>query len=243
MSYYYQHAAADPPVCPGGRIYTIKAGDTLFSLARRFNTTVQAIITANPGLNPNALQIGEQICLPIVPLPPAPEQCPSGIIYRVQAGDTFYAIARRYNIAVNTLMTVNPGVNPNALQIGQQLCIPTPAPTPTITCPGPTYTVRPGDTFYGIARTLGFTVPALHAANPSVVPDNLQVGQILCLPVGGARPCPGGTIYFIQPGDTLTGIARKFDITLNALMAANPRLKGMQYIFAGEPLCIPIREI
>jgi LysM repeat protein len=45
-------------------LYTIQAGDTFFTLAQRFGTTVQAIQQANPGVNPNNLQIGQQICIP-----------------------------------------------------------------------------------------------------------------------------------------------------------------------------------
>ena len=51
-------------LCPNGFLYTIKAGDTFFLLAQRFGTTVQAIIAANPGIDPNFLQIGQVICIP-----------------------------------------------------------------------------------------------------------------------------------------------------------------------------------
>ena len=46
-------------------MYTIQAGDTLFALAQRYNTTVQAIINANPGIDPNRLVIGQRICIPV----------------------------------------------------------------------------------------------------------------------------------------------------------------------------------
>jgi LysM repeat protein len=59
---------------PGTTPYTIKRGDTFYSLARRFNTTVSAIISANPGVNPNNLQIGQIVCIPRQPIfPPCPE--------------------------------------------------------------------------------------------------------------------------------------------------------------------------
>ena len=51
-------------LCPGGTIYTVRAGDTLFAIAQRFNTTIQAIINANPGIDPNRLFIGQRICIP-----------------------------------------------------------------------------------------------------------------------------------------------------------------------------------
>ncbi|KAB3536097.1 LysM peptidoglycan-binding domain-containing protein [Alkaliphilus pronyensis] len=54
-----------PPACPTGTTaYTIVAGDTFFNLARRFNTTVDAIRRANPNVNPDNLQIGQVICIP-----------------------------------------------------------------------------------------------------------------------------------------------------------------------------------
>lgn len=51
--------------CPPDTLeYTIKAGDTLYELAREFNTTVDAILMVNPGLEPTNLQIGQKICMP-----------------------------------------------------------------------------------------------------------------------------------------------------------------------------------
>ncbi|MBI5948482.1 MAG: LysM peptidoglycan-binding domain-containing protein [Chloroflexi bacterium] len=50
---------------PGGlRSYTVKAGDTLSDIATQFNTTVDAIVALNPGLNPNALAIGAELKIP-----------------------------------------------------------------------------------------------------------------------------------------------------------------------------------
>lgn len=50
--------------CPGGILYTIQPGDTVWQLSRRFGTTVDAILAANPGLDPQNLQIGQRICIP-----------------------------------------------------------------------------------------------------------------------------------------------------------------------------------
>lgn len=111
--------------CPGGILYRIQAGDTLYILARRFGTTVNRIVAANPGIDPLFLRIGDTICIPVED----GGECPSGAVpYTIQAGDTFYLIARRLGVTVQTLINLNPGVDPNRLRIGQRICIPSGAP-------------------------------------------------------------------------------------------------------------------
>ncbi len=166
------------PPCPGGTIYTIRPGDSYFGLARRFNTTVAALMAANPGVDPRNLQIGQRICIPV---PPAEEPCPGGFLYVIRAGDTFFSIARRYGIAVEALIAANPGVDPNRLVIGQSICVPAPRPAP---CPGGRfYTIVAGDTLFSLARRFNTTVKAIIAANPGIDPNNLQIGQVICIPV------------------------------------------------------------
>ncbi|HHW14093.1 MAG TPA: LysM peptidoglycan-binding domain-containing protein [Firmicutes bacterium] len=124
-----------PPACPGGQLYTIARGDTLFLLAKRFNTTVEALRVANPQItNPNVLVVGQKICLPPGALPapapppgrlPAPPECPGGTIYTVKAGDTLFSIAQSHGLSVEHLLRANPQIaNPNLILVGQQLCIP-----------------------------------------------------------------------------------------------------------------------
>ncbi len=62
------------PICPGGQIYVIQAGDTLYFIARRFNIPVNVLLMANPGIDPYNLMIGQIICVPETP--PVPEPGP-----------------------------------------------------------------------------------------------------------------------------------------------------------------------
>ena len=80
--------------CPIGTFtYIIQTGDTFSTLAELYNTSVEAIMAANPGIDPNDLHVGQAICLPALQ-PPVP--CPCGSrIYLVKAGDSFYSIARK----------------------------------------------------------------------------------------------------------------------------------------------------
>ena len=98
-----------------------KAGDTLYALSQRFNVSLQEIINANPGIDPNNLQIGQVICIPkIAPLMPP---CPNGFYYTIRAGDT-YMHSQRFNVSLQEIINANPGIDPNNLQIGQVICIP-----------------------------------------------------------------------------------------------------------------------
>lgn len=108
--------------CPPGSIpYRIKAGDTLHALAQRFNTTPGAIRMNNPGLHPNQLQVNALLCIPVRRLI---TPCPPGSRYVIKAGDTFSKIAQRYGLSLSTLQSLNSGVEPHHLQIGQVICVP-----------------------------------------------------------------------------------------------------------------------
>lgn len=224
--------------CPGGTVYTIRPGDSLFSLAQRFNTTVQAITAANPGIDPTNLQLGQRICIPVAP---TPSPCPGGFLYTIRAGETFFSIARRFGIAVDALVAANPGVDPSQLRIGQQICVPAPAPPPG-PCPGGfLYTIRAGDTFFSLARRFNITLQALISANPSVDPDRLQFGQQICIPAPTPPPfpCPRGFLYTIMPGDTYFSLARRFGTTVDAIFAANPGVDPGR-LLVGQQICIPV---
>lgn len=170
--------------CPGGRLYMIRPGDTYYSIALRTGTTVEALIRANPGVDPNALRVGQTICIPAGPVPVPRTPCPGGRLYTVRPGDTYYSIALRFGTTVPALIASNPGVDPNALRVGQVICIsvrPTPIGPPA--CPGARpYVVRAGDTYFAIAARFGVSVPALVAANPGIDPNRLRVGQVICIP-------------------------------------------------------------
>ncbi|MBX6377448.1 MAG: LysM peptidoglycan-binding domain-containing protein [Clostridia bacterium] len=115
------------PPCPNGQLYSVRPGDTLFVLARRFGVSVEAILAANPQItDPDRLAIGQTICIPGAP---APTVCPRGFFYTVRSGDTLSAIAQRFGVSLQDLLEANPQiVNPNVLRIGQRICVPAPPP-------------------------------------------------------------------------------------------------------------------
>ena len=231
------------PKCPPGTTrYTVKAGDTFFSLAQRFGTTVDAIRRANPTVDPNRLRVGQIICIPTAP--PPPTKCPMGTFeYTVKPGDTFFSLARKFGTTVEAIERANPCVDPDRLMVGQVICIPEVKPVPPpVKCPKGTfeYTVKAGDTFFSLARRFGTSVEAIMRANPCVDPDRLMVGQVICIPEGPPPTrCPKGTFeYTIRAGDTFWLLAQRYGTTVEAIQRANPSVDPLN-LQIGQVICIP----
>jgi LysM repeat protein len=121
-----------------GQTYKIKSGDTFYGLAREFGVTMQAIVAANPSVDPNRLQIGQTITIPpaTATAPSAPSTvAPSGeTIYVVRSGDTLTKIADRFGTSVKAIRTAN-NLQTTVIRVGQKLTIPTTQPAP-LTNPG-----------------------------------------------------------------------------------------------------------
>lgn len=168
-------------------VYTVKMNDNIYSIARKYGTTVDEIMKLN-NLKTNLLDIGQKIKVPVTPNATTPIVETSFIDYIVKSGDNLYSLAKRYNITVNDIMKDNNLSSP-ILTIGQVIKIRLGAKTydtiecyhdPTITPEGEfaTYIVKPGDTLYKIARDYNKTVDELMKMNNLSSPE-LTVGQII----------------------------------------------------------------
>ncbi len=123
---------AEPPAMPPAETtqYVVQSGDTMFSIARRFGVSLEALIRANPQVrNPDMIIVGEIIVVPKRPMPPTPGPGPApspGRKYVVQSGDTMFSIAQRFAVSLNELIAFNPQIaDPNVLVPGQVVLIPT----------------------------------------------------------------------------------------------------------------------
>lgn len=113
-----------PPPPPSTSIkYTVKPGDTLWAVARTYNTTVQAIATASGISNVSLIYVGQILTIPGTSTTPPPVPTP-GTTYTVKSGDTLWAIAIRYGTTVQAIATANKIVNTNLIFVGQTLMIP-----------------------------------------------------------------------------------------------------------------------
>jgi len=187
--------------CPAGTTaYTIRAGDTFYAISRRYNISLDSLIASNPGVDPDRLFIGQIICIPGSAQPPT--ECPTlsigsrgASVTKLQQlltnegfnpgpidgifGSRTQAAVRAFQQETDLVVDGIVGVRTwTALGVN---CRVTPPPT---TCPVGTrpYTIVAGDTFYSLSRRYNTTVDAIIRANPTVNPDALRIGQIICIP-------------------------------------------------------------
>src|SRR5581483_27256 len=142
--------ATNPTLAAANTSYIVQAGDTLYSIALKFNTTIEAIQQANNLTNPNTLAVGQRLLIPSAsaapnpvtsaptargPTPPSPPPATSAAsseTYIVRAGDTLAAIAAQFGVSLPELLRANNITNPNLISVGQRLIIPQAANTQSV---------------------------------------------------------------------------------------------------------------
>ena len=149
--------------------YIVKKGDSLYSIANKYNTTIDELKRIN-NLTSNILSIGQVLKLPSDKVSDI-EKEENAISYTVQKGDSLYSIARKYDTTIDRIKKLN-NLTTNLLSIGQVLLIPTDTNLET------TYTVQKGDSLYSIAKKYDTTVDRLKQLN-NLSSNLLSIGQIL----------------------------------------------------------------
>jgi LysM repeat protein len=218
--------------------YTVRPGDTLNSIARRFGINVVGLIELNPTLRLRTLTEGMVLCVPSVPERPP---CINGAYYIIQAGDSFYSLSKRFNIPLNILLEANPEANPYDLKVGQEICIPN---VPS-NCPfGVVVTIEQGTRLSDILIRYNLSLNELQEANIDFNPNIIVPGTELCIPPGNYQECQANTTeYIIKENDSLGSVATQFNLTPSELLIANPNLRPANFLIVGTRICIPNREV
>ena len=188
--------------------------------------------------------------------------------YKVKPGDGLIALSRQFNVPTTTLATLNNIRTTDSLYVGQNLKVPanvdfTTAPTAPTTSNSvasstsssnttasssssvatTNYKVKSGDTLIGIANSVGISPEELAAVNTNFdAKARLQRGQTIKVPVTkdlvDRQLNDKAVSYKVKSGDTLTGVAQRYNIGLGDLAAAN-NLKTNSNLILGRTITIP----
>lgn len=118
-------ATPKPTPTPVALTYTVKKGDTLYSIAKKYGVTVQDIVTTNKLANANVIKIGQVIKIPGKTSTPTPTPTqPATVKYTVKSGDTVYSIAKKHGTTVQKIASANKLNAAYLIKVGQVLTIP-----------------------------------------------------------------------------------------------------------------------
>ena len=261
---------------PKPESYTVRAGDSLTSVAATHGLTVGQLASYNNLANDAHILIGQRLWLVAgkVKRQPVSAQTPSrqststantnSATHKVSAGESLTAIARKYNISLHALAKENGLSVTDGVLIGQTLKLPSDAKTanttmantsssPSVNKPE-SYTVRAGDSLTSVAATHGLTVGQLASYNNLANDAHILIGQRLWLVAGKVKRQPvsaqtpsrqststantNSATHKVSAGESLTAIARKYNISLHALAKENG-LSVTDGVLIGQTLKLP----
>ena len=211
-------------------MYTVKKGDSLYSIAKKYNTSTQAIKDLNY-LKTDNLSIGQQLRIPETYNDLNNITAPNYINYKVEKNDTLYKISKLYNISIETIINDN-NLKSSTLSPGQNLKLRIPSTSEEVEeCIGEeyippaentlsnTYIVKKGDSLYSIAKKFNTNVEVLKKLN-NLNNNSLSIDQKLKVPVTDSNISTNQT-YIVKKGDSLYSIAKKFNTTVNNIKKKN----------------------
>ncbi len=237
-----QAQSGGPPsqaTAPMTTVHIVQRGETLFSVARQYGLTVDAITHANGIPDPRQIYVGQRLVIP-------GDKGDTGVVetvpHMVQAGDTLASIARRYNTTWQALVQVNDLLSPSVIYAGQVIQVPAlnrPAGEEEVAylpvSEGIAYVVRSDDTLFSIALRHGVSPWTLavvsHVANPALI----YPGQELVVPGEGPGllPTPFASVE-VQPLPVIQGTTMIIAVHATEPVTLDGRLFGQAVHFAEE---------
>jgi murein DD-endopeptidase MepM/ murein hydrolase activator NlpD len=196
-------ATPEAPLTPGqqlrvppvkGMLHVVRQSDTLESIAATYKVPVQAILDYRPNQVRDAADLAPGRTI-MVPGGTMPERT-AVILHTVQEGDTVFALAERYNITPETIISANSLPDPDFLQVGQQLAI--------LPVSGVGLIVQEGDTVAALAARYRVEEAAIRNYGPNGLGAGGEVvaGQALVIP-GGRLPDPPKPVAPPAPAETV----------------------------------------
>ncbi|MFJ8069416.1 LysM peptidoglycan-binding domain-containing protein [Peribacillus sp. NPDC096447] len=220
--------------------YQVKSGDTLDKISKSNNTTVQQLKSQNH-LTSNLIFPGQ--VLKVNTIKTQTKNIDKTEKYVVKLGDTLSKIAKRYNLSLSALLKLNTDIsNSDRIYIGQSIRVSGQAPASSSTAKtNATYTVKSGDTLDKIARVNNMTVQQLktknHLTGSRIFPGQvLKVNTLTSTSDNNNNNKNTTDVYVVKLGDSLSTIAKRYNLSLSALLKMNPNISNSDRIRIGQTI-------
>ncbi|HET8962702.1 MAG TPA: LysM peptidoglycan-binding domain-containing protein [Chitinophagales bacterium] len=105
-------------------VYELSAGETVYAVSRKYNVSFASITEANPGVDMNAIKLGQEILIPHINTSTTSTKPANSSFHIVAKGETVYSISKQYSTEISELQKLNPEIKDNAIKVGQVLTIP-----------------------------------------------------------------------------------------------------------------------
>lgn len=231
----------NPTTPANGDKYTVKAGDSVWAIANKYGISMNDLISWN-NIKNNMIHPGDVLTVSKTATGNTNNNNSnsnngnqtSNKTYTVKSGDSVWAISNRYGISMADLVKWN-NIRNNFIYPGQKLVVSQGATTgnsnnnnTNSTNPGQasgkTYTVKAGDSVWGITNRNGISMAQLIKAN-NIKNNFIYPGQVLKLTAGATTPATpntnSGKTYTVKSGDSLWSIAQKNNTSIAQLKSAN----------------------
>lgn len=244
--------------------YTVKRGDSFYLIAHRLGVPLRDLLAANAQVNPARLMVGDVLCIPLeeddapqeeaqtptqptpTPTPPAeetaPQQTPSPTPAQEPTESTAPQTGTAQDSAATWPDTLEEEMTEQDVMDGalDQPASPGEGPVKdeNAVCPeSDRYVIREGETVADVQLARGLTWHTLESANPSADLTQLSAGQEICVPQENV-PCELPRTITLGAEDTLESIALKYNLSMGALLRANPCLAPADFV-QGECIVLP----
>lgn len=226
-------------------VYKVKGGDSLFGIARRFGWDDKVLRELNPSVI-SPLKKGAKIYYPAEEKSvksdnrKTPLKSADPVNHLVKRGETVYAIANMYGVSVDRIYKLNPS-SKNGIKAGETLIIRQTEPAGKLdNSSNPVfYTVRKGDTLYGVSKAYNVSVAALMKSNPGVDENNFQEGSTIKIPVKGSgiettvkevdkSSVDAVVLHKATKNENWNSIASDNNVSVDLLKEANPEVKEVR---------------
>lgn len=233
-------------------VYDVTQKETIYSICKKLNISKDDILRYNPQLA-DGLKKGQKLFFPVKDFAEAPLSTPVVIPNQfnhvVQKGETLYGLSKIFNVSQEEIVAINPGVK-DGIKTGEIIIIPQSNRTQNnsnpnvennnITAPAKTsavvyYTIKSGDTLFGVAKRYNTTIEDILALNPGISPSNFKTESTIKISpntvVENNEPKSTNAKfveYKVTENDSFQSLALSYGVTVSELQQANPKVKSLK---------------